>query len=272
MRAAVFAAALGLWPSAALACSATDWLSVPLPSSDFIETALETAYPGSDLDLRAGVFTAPNGQRVPFEAARDVTASERLNNATLGDMFVYVYPLTFDLEARRQAWHDPGRVRNDALFRALYFASEQEARVTLRRVDFVGANRTASFQVTTAQCADVQLKAALAEIAALGPVMDRYFETIGGSFNWRVISGTKRLSAHSFGIAVDFNSQLGGYWRWSGAKPGEASDFTNRYPPELVAAMERYGFIWGGKWHHFDGMHFEYRPELILFARLIGGG
>jgi hypothetical protein len=33
--------------------------------------------------------------------------------------------------------------------------------------------------------------------------------------------------------------------------------------------MERFGFIWGGKWHHFDGMHFEYRPELILYARLV---
>jgi D-alanyl-D-alanine carboxypeptidase len=28
-----------------------------------------------------------------------------------------------------------------------------------------------------------------------------------------------------------------------------------------------YGFIWGGKWYHYDTMHFEYRPELMGFRR-----
>jgi hypothetical protein len=30
-----------------------------------------------------------------------------------------------------------------------------------------------------------------------------------------------------------------------------------------VDIFERHGFIWGGKWGHFDTMHFEYRPELL---------
>ena len=38
-------------------------------------------------------------------------------------------------------------------------------------------------------------------------------------------------------------------------------------PDEIVAAFERHGFIWGGKWAHFDSFHFEYRPELIRAAR-----
>ncbi|MDD5211432.1 MAG: M15 family metallopeptidase, partial [Sulfuricurvum sp.] len=25
----------------------------------------------------------------------------------------------------------------------------------------------------------------------------------------------------------------------------------------------KYGFIWGGRWYHYDTMHFEYRPELL---------
>ena len=33
--------------------------------------------------------------------------------------------------------------------------------------------------------------------------------------------------------------------------------------------FEKYGFIWGGKWFHYDGMHFEYRPKLILHSRLV---
>ena len=99
--------------------------------------------------------------------------------------------------------------------------------------------------------------------------MDSFFATVGGSFNWRVIAGTERLSAHSFGIAVDFNTELGSYWRWSGAAEGKVGDYVNLYPEALVRQMERFGFIWGGKWHHFDAMHFESRPELILYARLV---
>jgi hypothetical protein len=33
-------------------------------------------------------------------------------------------------------------------------------------------------------------------------------------------------------------------------------------PQEIVDIFERHGFIWGGKWYHYDTMHFEYRPEL----------
>ena len=33
---------------------------------------------------------------------------------------------------------------------------------------------------------------------------------------------------------------------------------------EVVEIFEKYGFIWGGKWYHYDTMHFEYRPELLV--------
>ena len=51
----------------------------------------------------------------------DVAPSERLLNATIGDQFYYRYPLGFELEDRKQPFFDPGRVRNDRFFRALYF-------------------------------------------------------------------------------------------------------------------------------------------------------
>lgn len=259
---------LGLCPVAAPACTVTDWLTIALPQGELMETALELAYPGSDLDRPAGSFTTADGIPVPYRGDRDTAPSDRLLDATIGDMFVLAYPLDFDLAARRIPWNDPGRVRNDALFRAIWFGDRAAAQASLTRVSYARGGQRADFHVTTRHCVHAQLQAALTEIAAHGPAMDRYFDNVGGSFNWRVIAGTDRLSAHSFGIAVDFNSQLGGYWRWSGAAPGQAAEFHNQFPKELVQAMERYGFIWGGKWHHFDGMHFEYRPELILFARL----
>ena len=39
--------------------------------------------------------------------------------------------------------------------------------------------------------------------------------------------------------------------------------YRNRMPKEIVDIFERHGFIWGGKWYHYDTMHFEYRPELL---------
>jgi peptidoglycan LD-endopeptidase CwlK len=33
-----------------------------------------------------------------------------------------------------------------------------------------------------------------------------------------------------------------------------------------VRVFEKHGFIWGGRWYHYDTMHFEYRPELIAMG------
>ena len=45
----------------------------------------------------------------------------------------------------------------------------------------------------------------------------------------------------------------------------------NNYPQEIVELFEKHGFIWGGKWSHFDLMHFEYRPELLRKWRMVRG-
>ena len=37
----------------------------------------------------------------------------------------------------------------------------------------------------------------------------------------------------------------------------------DRIPKEIVDVFEKYGFIWGGRWYHYDTMHFEYRPEFL---------
>ena len=39
--------------------------------------------------------------------------------------------------------------------------------------------------------------------------------------------------------------------------------YKNRIPMEIVRIFEKHGFIWGGRWSHYDTMHFEYRPELL---------
>lgn len=257
-------------PAWALAqCVPVDFMALPLPGfGDPLELALEAAYPGSDLDVAAETFRTPDGTMVPYAPARDVTPAARLDGATLGDMFTYTYPLDFDLEERRTAWVDPGRIRSDAFFRALYFDKAAAAAATMQRVSFESGGLTVPFLMTDRNCVATQFAAAIAEVSAMSPQIDIYFEDYGGSFNWRVIDGTNRLSSHSFGAAFDLNVDLGGYWRWAGVPEGQVVDYDNQMPAKLVQVFERHGFVWGGKWNHYDGMHFEYRPELILYARL----
>jgi hypothetical protein len=78
------------------------------------------------------------------------------------------------------------------------------------------------------------------------------------------VVGTGRLSPHSFGIAVDIAVPPSHYWLREKTGAGE---YKNSIPWAIVEIFEKHGFIWGGKWYHFDTMHFEYRPELILKAR-----
>ena len=39
-----------------------------------------------------------------------------------------------------------------------------------------------------------------------------------------------------------------------------------------VRVFEKHWFIRGGRWHHYDTMHFEYRPELLGVREGRSGG
>lgn len=254
-------------------CAVRDFLTLPLAQGKDrtpIEIALEIAYPGLRVDMDKRVVLV-NGRSLPLGQVKTGSAKQLQADPSIVDQFVQLYPLDFDLAQRQTPWFDPGRARNDPFFRALYGQSEGQVARQLRRVAYRGSQTKARFAITRQFCAAAQLQAALGALMEHVDDFDAYFTQVGGSFNWRRIAGTQRMSAHSFGVAVDFNTRLGGYWRWSGRSEGNAGDYQNKYPAFLVQQMERFGFIWGGKWHHFDGMHFEYRPELILYARLKKG-
>ena len=105
---------------------------------------------------------------------------------------------------------------------------------------------------------------------ATRPDLKRYLAPSAGTFNWRKVAGAANMSVHSFGAAIDLNTKYADYWVWAGGKPGNVPSHANRYPMEIVAAFEAEGFIWGGRWYHYDTMHFEYRPELIAIAGAAG--
>ncbi|MFW5828060.1 MAG: M15 family metallopeptidase [Alkalispirochaeta sp.] len=95
---------------------------------------------------------------------------------------------------------------------------------------------------------------------------------------WRFIAGTRSLSYHSYGMAIDllparYNGQFS-YWRWA-AETGITRWWDLRIdqrwmpPLELIEIFERHGFVWGGRWLFFDAIHMEYRPEIHAVNELI---
>jgi hypothetical protein len=264
----LFAIGVGVVP--ALACQARDFLAVDLPrgSASAQIDALQLAY--DDIRISSdGKSMSVDGQVwLNLGEPRVIAPADLLLDPTILEQFTYRYPLEFDLMQRNTPYFDPGRVRNSAFFQAIYFQTEQAARDSLDRVT-EPALMQGAFQATRKRNVACQLAAALAVLAASDKDYSAVFQGAGGGFNWRVIAGTSRLSAHSFGIAIDVNAEIGKYWRWTGARAGAVGHYDNAIPESLVTTMERFGFIWGGKWHHFDGMHFEYRPELILYSRMV---
>ena len=93
------------------------------------------------------------------------------------------------------------------------------------------------------------------------------------AFNFRYISGTKSLSRHSRGMAVDINPLYNPYVRYRGGRtlvePVNAKPYVDRskdFPYKIVKGdlcyrlFKKYGFTWGGDWKNSkDYQHFEKR-------------
>lgn len=155
----------------------------------------------------------------------------------------------------------PGRLRPYDLLAALYGKDRESVNAGLVTVPWQG--RPVRLSPAAAEALG-RVSRRLAPLLAERPDLRPFLKSEGG-FAWRRIAGEDRLSAHAFGIAIDLNARRAPYWRWSGLRPHPRQQ---DYPPEIVGAFEAEGFIWGGKWHEYDLMHFEYRPEIICKARL----
>ncbi len=156
--------------------------------------------------------------------------------------------------------HDPGRIRHDRMFKGAFGDAESAVRARLVDVAFVG--QTVKFHTKAAAAlsrVSTRLEAAIANTPSLSAYVTG---TLGGTFEWRPIANTQRMSAHSYGIAIDIVVSKSDYWEWDKTPQGTFT-WTNRIPQAIVDAFEAEGFAWGGRWYHYDTMHFEYRPELF---------
>lgn len=182
--------------------------------------------------------------------------------ASLASQVRQSYPLGRLLHSPARG-NDPGRLRHTPLFADMYGDTAAAVEKNLRSVRWLPCNCDVLFSQVNG--ASVALERVGQAIVRAG--LTRYVAQPLGTFNWRFIAGTKRLSPHAFGIAIDFAlpDGLGRYWRWD-LKGTPFPDSILRDPGlnHVVAIFEQHGFIWGGKWGHYDSVHFEYRPELTM--------
>lgn len=202
-----------------------------------------------------------NGTRIPWDDGEEKGYEALLAGPDMEDQLAMRYP-----KGRHgtppEAGQDPGRVRVEAFFEAIYGESKAAVQANLVKVRWLPGPSAKPVQFNRRAGAAEALSRVSEQLdKTLPQEMIRYVTPLAGTFNFRTIAGTNRLSAHAFGIAVDINPRYGDYWRW---RPGRSlAGYRNQIPWEIVEIFEAHGFIWGGKWHHFDTLHFEYRPELL---------
>ncbi len=153
---------------------------------------------------------------------------------------------------------EPGRARIEELFMETYGHSASEVRDHLDHVRFFGTRW--GFHERASPALQRVVERLTAE-SKKNPRLLKFVTDIGGTFKWRKIARSTNLSTHAWGIAIDLNVERGYYWRWQ--RPKKPLKWRNVVPQEIVDAFEAEGFIWGGRWLHYDTMHFEYRPELL---------
>jgi len=247
----------------------------PLKASCYIR-----AYPDFFTAYKDGYLITRDGHRIPFDS--------RINSKDYNRMVVdpHVGDDCFNPEdalhwnyksgseiptADRPPTSDPGRIRPSVIFGYMYGTTRAQRIKRLRPVQWVDTSFGSSntILVTTVNGVDKALEEVAREIRNLPE--DKKKDLKGIVFNTDGFSGycdrpvrcyPHRTSAHAYGIAVDVNEDLSYF---VGSHRSEAYRYRNNMPQFLVDIFERHGFIWGGRWHSYDIMHFEYRPELILY-------
>ena len=186
-----------------------------------------------------------------------------IDSPDLEDMFAQRYTRGVLISPPKKG-SDPGRIRNEQLFKKLYGSTQTSIAKNLTEINWCPKLVGKKIRVTRLNGVARQLDKVSKELDE-HPELKKYLTNIGGTFNWRYINGTRRLSTHSFGMTIDINTAYSDYWQWTCKCVNEniVVPYMNRIPQVIVDAFEKQGFIWGGKWYHYDTMHFEYRPELL---------
>ena len=249
-----------------LACCAA-W---PSAFAEFEGTAndavahLIAAYPSFLQRIDGNALVWKDGTRMVIDDGRGPKPIPLLlESPDIKDMFLQRYPMGPPAGPPAVDF-DPGRSRNTVLFDKMYGDCRSGAAArNLISIVWLPKKWGKRLSVTRVNGVAEKLMAVSKELDDLPAKFNIFLFPSAGTYNCRVVAGTDRVSAHGYGIAIDLSTREADYWRWAGGASARTIAYRNRVPFEIVDSFERHGFIWGGKWYHYDTMHFEYRPELL---------
>lgn len=217
------------------------------------------AYPEQIISFNDNYLVFKDGSKLIYDEGKKKDSQQLLDFPDIEDQFKYEYK-----SDRSNPKEDAGRIRNEAFFKKIYGNSKSEVEKKLIEIVWCPKLINQKIKVTSENGIDKIVKKLSAELDE-HPEFKKYLTNIGGTFNWRKIAGTDRLSMHSFGMTIDINVKYSNYWQWGCKCKNEEAllSYKNQIPEKLISIFEMHGFIWGGNWRHYDTMHFEYRPEML---------
>lgn len=224
--------------------------------------ALVAAYPEALARHDGSTLYWKDGTRMPVsDGVTDKSFDQLLRSASIADQFRLPYPRG-TLAAPPARDDDPGRFRNEAFFTRMYGDCRKgEVARHLVRIVWLPKTWGKTIYVTNVNGIARRIEAISREIDALPAAIKPAAYPIAGVSSCRPVKDTGRLSMHSYAAAIDLNVEMSDYWLWHKAR--DPIPYRSRMPQQIIDIFERHGFIWGGKWYHYDTMHFEYRPELL---------
>ena len=202
---------------------------------------LMDVYPDAGMKYKDGYIVFPDGERILYDDGKKKSFTVMLDNSDVEDMF----SMRYDTVSPKPGYlSDAGRSRCEALLKKMYGKSASEVSSRMETVDWFGQK----IKFTKVNGASRQLRKVAAELKTK-PHLAKYLKP-ASTFYWRNVRGAKRMSAHSYGIAIDINVKMSDYWLWANKGKGETAKiaYKNRIPPELVRIFEKHGFVWGGRW------------------------
>lgn len=220
------------------------------------------SYPDLIASADENQITLKSGEKFPYRTDTPKhNWNEMIDNADLATQLSQSYDAG-GFETPPAYLHSPGRLRYQPFFQALYGKDKKSIEKKLVTIAWPTLKGSTKLQVSKVDGVDKKLYAIGQEIAAL-PKSDRIWAEGATTYCYRVIKDTDRLSMHSFGIAIDLAPDTTQYWKDEASSETAKIGYKNTMPLSIVRIFEKHGFIWGGRWYHYDTMHFEYRPELL---------
>lgn len=220
------------------------------------------AYPTLVASGNKDTLVLKNGVTFPYRTnTPKSTWDEKINNSDLETQLSQSYDAG-GFDTPPPYLFDPGRLRYQPFFQAVYGKDKKTIEKNLVTIEWPTLKGKTKLQVSKVADVNKKLYAIGQEIAHL-PKADRIWAEGAATYCYRVIKDTDRLSMHSYGIAIDLAPNTTQYWKDEAASETAHIGYKNTMPLSIVRIFEKHGFIWGGRWYHYDTMHFEYRPELL---------